>query len=86
MADIDATLPLPEAEQVLHYRLLEKLGGGGMGVVYKAGRSVVRELYRNLTTAQGTRAVRDREELLSVFGRSSRRRRRFSPSWWTPGC
>jgi hypothetical protein len=29
--------------------------------------SVVRELFRNLVTAQGTRAVRDRDELLSVF-------------------
>ena len=29
---------------------------------------VVRELFRNLVTAQGTRAARNREELLSVFG------------------
>ena len=29
---------------------------------------LVRELFRNLVTAQGTRAVREREELLSVFG------------------
>jgi WD40 repeat protein len=29
---------------------------------------VVRELFRNLVTAQGTRAVRDYDELLSVFG------------------
>ncbi len=29
---------------------------------------VVRELFRNLVTAEGTRAVIDREELLSVFG------------------
>ncbi len=28
---------------------------------------IVRELFRNLTTAQGTRAARDREELLSIF-------------------
>ena len=28
---------------------------------------IVRELFRNLVTAQGTRAARDREELLSVF-------------------
>ena len=27
----------------------------------------MRELFRNLVTAQGTRAVRDRDELLSVF-------------------
>ena len=29
---------------------------------------VVRELFRNLVTAEGTRAAREREELLSVFG------------------
>jgi WD40 repeat protein len=29
---------------------------------------LVREIFRNLVTAQGTRAARDREELLSVFG------------------
>ncbi|MGB6365873.1 MAG: protein kinase, partial [Thermoanaerobaculia bacterium] len=29
---------------------------------------IVRELFRNLVTAQGTRAARTREELLSVFG------------------
>ena len=29
--------------------------------------SIVRELFRNLVTAQGTRTARDREELLSVF-------------------
>jgi len=30
-------------------------------------QNVVREIFRNLVTAQGTRAVMDREELLSVF-------------------
>ena len=30
-------------------------------------RPIVREIFRNLTTAQGTRAVLDREELLSAF-------------------
>jgi WD40 repeat protein len=29
--------------------------------------SIVREIFRNLVTAEGTRAVRDRDELLSVF-------------------
>jgi WD40 repeat protein len=32
-----------------------------------AREGIVRELFRNLVTAQGTRATRDREELLSVF-------------------
>ena len=31
---------------------------------------LVREIFRNLVTAQGTRAVREREELLSAFGSS----------------
>ena len=33
---------------------------------------LVRELFRNLVTAQGTRAVREREELLSVFPEENR--------------
>jgi hypothetical protein len=32
---------------------------------------IVRELFRNLVTAEGTRAVRDSDELLSVFGSTS---------------
>ena len=39
---------------------LERIGGERV--------PIVRELFRNLVTAQGTRAARDREELLSVFG------------------
>jgi len=38
---------------------LEKIGEDGI--------PIIRELFRNLVTAQGTRAARDREELLSVF-------------------
>ncbi|PWB68652.1 MAG: hypothetical protein C3F15_15995, partial [Holophagae bacterium] len=41
----------------------------------KVGRErlpIVRELFRNLVTAQGTRAVRDVDELLSVFADSQR--------------
>ncbi len=34
--------------------------------------TLVRELFRNLVTAQGTRAVHDREQLLSVFPESDR--------------
>ena len=39
---------------------LEQIGDEGI--------PIVRELFRNLVTAQGTRAARDRDELLSVFG------------------
>jgi len=39
---------------------------------------IVRELFRNLITAQGTRAARDREELLSVFSDSERLKRPVS--------
>jgi len=35
---------------------------------------IVRELFRNLVTAQGTRAVRERDELLSVFAAGEERR------------
>jgi len=35
--------------------------------------SLVRELFRNLVTAQGTRAVRDREALISVFAEGEER-------------
>ena len=41
---------------------LEAIGGSQV--------PVVRELFRNLVTAQGTRATRDRQELLSVFSGS----------------
>ncbi len=37
---------------------------------------VVRELFRNLITAEGTRAVREWDELLSVFGGQGVRRQR----------
>ena len=43
---------------------------------------IVRELLRNLVTAQGTRAVRDCDELLSVFGNESGPR---SPGGQPPG-
>ena len=38
---------------------LERIGSGNQGLV--------REIFRNLVTAQGTRASRDADELLSVF-------------------
>jgi hypothetical protein len=40
--------------------LMERLGDARHGIV--------REIFRNLVTAQGTRAARDTDELLSVFG------------------
>ncbi len=44
--------------------VLERIGRGRQGVV--------RELFRNLVTAEGTRAVREWDELLSVFSDSQR--------------
>ncbi len=38
-----------------------------LGRIGAAREPVVREMFRNLVTAQGTRAVQDREELLTVF-------------------
>jgi WD40 repeat protein len=45
------------------------------GTIYRIGierLSVVRELFRNLVTAEGTRAVREADELLSVFPQGQR--------------
>jgi WD40 repeat protein/DNA-binding winged helix-turn-helix (wHTH) protein len=39
-----------------------------LGQTGPAREPLVREIFRNLVTVQGTRAVREREELLSVFG------------------
>jgi hypothetical protein len=48
---------------------------------------IVRELFRNLVTAESTRAVREWNELLSVFDRGDRRRlRRCFGNSSTPGC
>lgn len=60
----------------------ERIGGVGGALAQhaeatleKIGRDripLVRELFRNLVTAQGTRAARDRQELLSVFDEAER--------------
>ena len=60
----------------------EEIGGVGGALAQHAEETleaigaermpVVRELFRNLVTAQSTRAVRDVDELLSVFGESAR--------------
>ena len=47
---------------------------------------IVREIFRNLVTAQGTRAVLDVEELLSVFAGPSGEREQSSGNSSTPGC
>lgn len=39
-----------------------------LGAIGPAGEPLVREIFRNLVTGLGTRAARERDELLSVFG------------------
>ncbi len=49
--------------------------------------AIVRELFRNLVTAEGTRAVREWDELLSVFEDSQANRpKRSCASSSTPAC
>ena len=45
-----------------------------LGRIGQARLPIVRELFRNLVTSQGTRAARGRDELLSVFSGSDRER------------
>ena len=42
-------------------------GGDARPHRHASGRAIVREIFRNLVTSQGTRAVAEREELLSLF-------------------
>ena len=51
----------------------------------RQGRSV-REIFRNLVTAQGTRAVAEREELLSALPGPQGGRGGAAASWSTRGC
>jgi WD40 repeat protein len=57
--------------------LMERLGPGR--------HPIVRELFRNLVTAQGTRAARDTDELLSVFRSSRHVGAGFIPAHVAPG-
>jgi WD40 repeat protein len=60
----------------------EEIGGVGGALAHHAeetlerigasGAPIVRELFRNLVTAEGTRAARERNELLSVFQETGR--------------
>ena len=56
---------------------LERIGAERQGMV--------REIFRNLVTAQGTRAACDREELLSVFP-DRKAAEEVLGSWWPHGC
>ena len=50
---------------------------------------IVRELFRNLVTAEGTRAVREWDELLSVFREEQRNESPeevLASTWSTPDC
>jgi WD40 repeat protein/DNA-binding winged helix-turn-helix (wHTH) protein len=69
-------------ERLLTREAYERIGGVGGALAQHAEATLeaigldrlplVREIFRNLVTAQGTRAVRDVDELLSVFADSRR--------------
>ncbi len=69
-------------KKLLTRQTYDQLGGVGGALAQHAEATlsrigderlpIVRELFRNLVTAQGTRAVREADELLSVFGSEGR--------------
>jgi WD40 repeat protein len=77
-------------EGLLTREAYEAIGGVGGALAWHAEATlerigseripVVREIFRNLVTAQGTRGARDREELLSVFGGIGDRRVSSGPT------
>ncbi|PWB69545.1 MAG: hypothetical protein C3F15_14895 [Holophagae bacterium] len=68
--------------RVLTREAYQRIGGVGgalaqhaeatLGAIGEERLPIVRELFRNLVTAQGTRAARERDELLSVFAEDQR--------------
>jgi len=64
-------VPIEAGQQLLHYRLIEKIGAGGMGVVWKAedtklGRQIALKMLPEAMAADPERRVRFEREARSV--------------------